>query len=223
MKRSFKERIELLGLSYGKEMFVLIFINILILAACVSGYIFLKEIVIALIGTVVIVVFNFLYLSKYQSMEKALEKEHVDELISLLSYFEMFISNKNNVYTSLRMLIPYCSKFMEDAINTLLFQIDSDKSVQPFIYFANKFSNKIIESLMLSIYQMVDNGENTNQFDEFNNLFATVSREYHFSLIEDKKKSLDTLNSFPLFGAGAITIVLTLCILLVVKDMINGV
>lgn len=221
MKRSFKERIVGLGLSYQKELTIYIVANILILLISIVSYLFLNQIILMIVGIVGLLVFNFFYLTKYTTLEQQRDKEHADELISLLSYFEIFISNKKNVYTSLKMLIPYSSPFMEDALNTLLIQIDEDKSVQPFVYFASKFSNKIIESLMMSIYQMVDNGENDKQFDEFNNLFATVSREYHASLIEDKKKSLETLNSFPLFGAGAIVIVLTLCILTVVGDMVN--
>lgn len=221
MKKSFKDRIIGLGLSYQKEISTIVVINLVLLASIVVAYLYLKQMIVLIIGVLVIAIFNFFYLTRYSSIEKRIEKKHVDELISLLSYFEIFISNKNNVYVSLRMLIPYSSQFMQDALNSLLLQIDSDKTVQPFITFANKFSNRIIESLMLSIYQMIDNGESTRQFDEFDSLFSTISKDFHNSLIEDKKKSLDTMTSFPLFGAGAIVIILTVCILSVVGDMIS--
>ena len=153
--------------------------------------------------------------------EKRIEKARVDELIGLLAYFEMFISNGNNIYTSFRMLIPYSSIFMEEAINDLLNQIDVDKSVGPYIEFASKFSNRIIESLMLSIFQMVDNGENGEQFQEFNFLFSGVSKDHQLSKIDSKMKGLSTLDSIPLFGAGAITIILAMSILSIVGDFID--
>ena len=221
MKKSFKERLSALGLSYKREIGVLITLNILCVALLVFAYFILKQLLIVLVGVLVLGIINFLYLSRYSQMERKIEKDHVDELIALLTYFEIYISNKNNVYTSLKMLIPFSSPFMEEALTTLLNQIDKDKSVEPFVAFSNKFSNKIIESLMLSIYQMVDNGEDTRQFIEFDNLFSNVSREFHNSLIEEKSKSLEVMNSFPLFGAGAIVIVLTLSILSVVGEMIN--
>lgn len=221
MKKSFKERITDLNLSYKKEVYLLVLINILIIVVAVAGYYFLKQIIIALLGVVILLVANFLYLSRYSSLEKRLEKNRVDELISLLSYFEMFISNGNNVYTSFKLLIPYSSIFMETAINDLLSQIDADKSVGPFIEFASKFSNRIIESLMLSIYQMVDNGQNGEQFQEFNFLFSVVEKDHQVSKIEEKRRSISTLDSFPLFGAGAITVILALSILSIVGDLID--
>lgn len=221
MKRSFKERIALLGLNYSREILIIFSLNFLLLAIGGVAYYFFKEIIILFVAVILLAALNFVYFSRYSSLEKKQEKERVDELISLLSYFEIYISNKHNVYNAFKMLLPYCSTFMEGAINDLLNQIDMDKSVGPFITFASKFTNRVVESLMLSIYQMVDNGGDEHQFDEFNMLFSTVSREFHHDLIDAKSRSLDQLNSWPLFGAGAIIITLTMCIMSVIGDMIN--
>ncbi len=221
MKKPFKERVSELGLSYTKEIIVMVVILLICLVGGFTIYYFLNEIYIAIIVGFLGIIGDFLYVSRYSSIEKRIKKEHVDELISLLSYFEIFISNKNNVYTSFKMLIPYCSIFMEDAINSLLSQIDSDKTVGPYINFASKFSDHIVESLMLSIYQMVDNGENVNQFSEFELLFNNIRNKYQEDLLDSKKKSLETLNSFPLIGAGIITITLSISIISIIGDYIN--
>ena len=222
MKRSFKDRIVSLGLSYQKEVAFLFIINFLILIGAAAVYLFLfQKILVVIIGAAILLATNYLFISRYSMIEKNIQKEHLDELISLLSYFELFISNGNNVYNSFKLLIPYSSMFMEDAITSLLNQIDSDKTVGPFITFASKFDNHIVESLMLSIYQMVDNGENSGQFNEFSVLFSTISKEHHDRVIEQKKNKLDTLDSLPLFGAGAITIVLAMSILTIVGDLID--
>lgn len=221
MKKPFKERVSELGLSYTKEIIVMVVILLICLVGGFAIYYFLNEIYIAIIVGFLGIIGDFLYVSRYSSIEKRIKKEHVDELISLLSYFEIFISNKNNVYTSFKMLIPYCSIFMEDAINSLLSQIDSDKTVGPYINFASKFSDHIVESLMLSIYQMVDNGENVSQFTEFELLFNNIRNKYQEDLLDSKKKSLETLNSFPLIGAGIITITLSISIISIIGDYIN--
>ena len=221
MKNSFKDRIISLGLSYQKEILILIIINILVLGIGAGAYLYFSHWLTFLVMGIVLIGANFLYLSRYGSLEKQREKDHVDELISLLSYLEIFISHGNNVYTSFKMLIPYCSTFMEDAINSLLNQIDADKSVGPFITFAAKFHNRVIESLMLSIYQMVDNGENSGQFSEFNILFSNIAKEHEADLIEEKKRKLNSLDSWPLIGSGAITIVLAIAILNIIGDYIN--
>ena len=146
MKKSYKDRISSLGLSYQKEVTFLLIINVLVIGMGVGAYFYFQHwLVFAVLG-VALIASNFLYLSRYGSLEKQQEKEHVNELISLLSYFEIFISNGNNVYTAFKMLIPYSTTFMEDAINSMLNQIDVDKSVGPFITFASKFNNRIMLS-----------------------------------------------------------------------------
>ena len=221
MKRSLKDRINALGLSYQKEMMFLILLIVIVIALAFITYIFVKQIYFPLfiVGGGVIAV--YFYLSRYSSLERKQEKEHVDQLISLLSYFEIFISNGNNVYTSFKMLIPYAEIFIQDAINAMLMQIDVDKTIGPYINFASKFNNRTIESLMLSIYQMVDNGENTIELSEFNLLFNNIKEKHFDEMIDSHKKSLDLFNSFPLIGAGAITIVLSLCIVSIIGDYVN--
>ena len=221
MKRSLKDRINALGLSYQKEMMFLVLLIVIVIALAFITYMFFKQIYFPLfiVGGGAIAV--YFYLSRYSSLERKQEKEHVDQLISLLSYFEIFISNGNNVYTSFKMLIPYAEIFIQDAINAMLMQIDVDKTIGPYINFASKFNNRTIESLMLSIYQMVDNGENTIELSEFNLLFNNIKEKHFDEMIDSHKKSLDLFNSFPLIGAGAITIVLSLCIVSIIGDYVN--
>lgn len=221
MKRTLKERIESLGLSFQKEMLTLAIIIILSIALSVVSYIFLKEIIIPLITIGFGVIATYFYLSRYSALEKKKEKDKVEEFISLLSYFEVFISNGNNVYTSFKYLLPYSSNLLQEEIETLLNQIDVDKTVGPFINFASKFNNRTIESLMLSIYQMVDNGENSGEMTEFNVIFANFKEKHLSYIIERKKKSLESLGSFPLIGAGAITLILSISIISIIGDFVN--
>lgn len=221
MKKSFRDRITSLGLSFSKEMLIIFSIIVLFVGGAFAVYFYFKELYISIIIGVGGFILAFFYISRYSNLEREIEKNHVRELISLLNYFEIFISNKNNVYTSLKMLIPYSSTFMDEAISSLLNQIDSDKTVGPYINFAQKFNNRIIDSLMLSIYQMVDNGEDDNQFSEFDLLFSNVREKYQDELINNKQKALDVVNSFPLFGAGGITIALSMSIISIIGDYVN--
>lgn len=221
MKKSLKTRLTLLGLSYQKEVAILLLIPMIFAIGGFAIYFFFKEIIAGVGIAIAGLVLDYLYFSRYSKLEKEMEREHINEFISLMSYFEAFISNGNNVYSSFKMLIPYSSPYMDDVINSLLIQIDMDKSVGPYITFASKFNSHIIESLMLSIYQMIDSGESTNQFTEFEFLFSNIKNSYSESLIEEKKKSLDSLNSFPLIGAGFLTITLSICIVSLIGGYIN--
>lgn len=221
MKKSLKTRLTLLGLSYQKEVAILLLIPMIFAIGGFAIYFFFKEVIAGVGIAIAGLVLDYLYFSRYSKLEKEMEREHINEFISLMSYFEAFISNGNNVYNSFKMLIPYSSPYMDDVINSLLIQIDMDKSVGPYITFASKFNSHVIESLMLSIYQMIDSGESTNQFTEFEFLFSNIKNSYSESLIEEKKKSLDSLNSFPLIGAGFLIITLSICIVSLIGGYIN--
>ena len=221
MKRTLKERISALGLSYQRELLIIFLILLFAVGGALAFILFLKQTIIGVIVIAIGIVALYFYLSRYSAMERRQKKENVDHLISLISYFEIFISNGHNVYTSLKMLLDYADPFLEDALTSMLNQIDVDKTVGPFITFASKFDDQIVQSLMLSIYQMVDNGGEAINLNEFDILFNSIKEKYHDDLIENKKRSLESLNSFPLIAAGAVTLVLSLSVISVIGDYVN--
>lgn len=152
-------------------------------------------------------------------MIKRMKDNRNSEFISLLSYFELFISNHNNVYKSFESIIPYCSDWMQEKVDNMLKEIDQDKSVAPFVNFANNFEYLVIQNVMISIYQMVDQGESQQMLSQFDHLFTSLSDNLFSEKIESKTKSLDTLNAFPLLGAGLITIILTFSIMSILGDI----
>ena len=221
MKNKLKEIIESVGLSYRKEILKIVLINLALLLGTGAIYYFTKNIVYTIMLLIGLVVVNYMLLSRFSDLKKALIKKHENELITIITYFEVYIRNKNNVYQSFNLLIPYCSSWMKDKVETLLKEIDNDKSVQPFVNFANNFEQLSSHSLLLSIYQMVDQGENSHQLEQFDIIFDELARNRHKEMMEQKEKSLGNMSTFPLIGAGAITVTLTISIISVLGDLMN--
>ena len=221
MKNKLKETIEFVGLSYTKEMLKIVLLNILILGCSFLIYLLLNNLIFAIFVLISLITADYFLLSRYNDKKKVLLKNRENELIAIISYFEVYVQNKNNVYQSFNMLIPYCSPWMKDKIEVLLKEIDEDKSVQPFVNFANNFQQLSTHSLMLSIYQMVDQGENTHQLKQFDVIFTELARNRNREMMEQKSNSLANMSTFPLVGAGLITITLTMSILSILGDLIN--
>ena len=119
------------------------------------------------------------------------------------------------------MLLSYCSDWMKDKIEIFLKEIDEDKSVQPFVNFAKNFKQLASHSLMLSIYQMVDQGENSEQLQQFNVIFDELAKNRNREMMEQKERGLANMSTFPLIGAGLITVTLTISILSILGDLMN--
>lgn len=220
-KSNLKETIDFVGLSYKKELTIVLVINIAFFVGAVLIYIFLKNFIYSVFILVAIAVLDYFMFSRYSDKKKAILKNRENELVSIISYFDVYIRNNKNVYQSFNQLIPYCSNWMKEKVEDLLKEIDEDKSVQPYVNFANNFQNLSMHSLMISIYQMVDQGESAEQLTHFNVIFEEISRVRQQEMINQKDKALSGMSTFPLIGAGMITIALTISILTILGDLIN--
>ena len=204
-----------------KEIIKIALVNFLIIGAAVTLTVFLKQVMIAFVGIIVMVIANYLIFNSYLDKKKAILDEREHEFIAIISYFQFFITNSYNIYQAFQSLIAYASPWMEEQIQSLILEIDNDKSVKPFINFANKFKNNVAGNVMMSIYQMVDEGENGLHMYQFNSLFQQLSKCQQIELIDTKERSMGSISSYPLIGAGAITVLLTFGIISVMGEMIN--
>ena len=221
MLKRFDDLLIFISANKTKEIIKIAATNVLIIVAAVTLTIFLKQVMIAFVGVVAVVIVNYLIFNSYLDKKKATLDEREHEFIAIISYFQFFITNSYNVYQAFQSLVAYSSPWMEEQIQSLILEIDNDKSVKPFINFANKFKNNVAGNVMMSIYQMVDEGENGLHMYQFNSLFQQLSKSQQIELIDAKERSMGSISSFPLIGAGAITVLLTFGIISVMGEMIN--
>lgn len=220
MKNSLKETIDFVGLSYKKELLKIILINAVLLVGAVLVYFLLDNLIYAIMLFIGLCLLDFFLLTRYNDKKQAILKNRENELVAIISYFEVYIQNNNNVYQSFAQLVPYCSDWMKEKIETMLTEIDNDKTVQPFINFAKNFQQLSSHSLMLSIYQMIDQGENSEQLLQFNIIFDELSKNRNKEMINQQDRALSNMSTFPLIGAGLITVTLTISILTILGDLI---
>ena len=213
--------LEELGLSFKKEVIKFAIINVFFLAMALLIFFFKLELYFFLVLGALLFVGDYLFILSYSVRYRNYIESHDDEMITLFSYFQVFLANHEPVYVAFKSLIDYSSNWMKEKIERLLKDIDEDKTVLPFVNFSKNFSNMVYESLCISIFQMIDEGESLEKINEFTFLFNEANEANRQLKKAKKKRSLDVLSSLPLFGAGMITIVLTLSIISSIGDMIN--
>ena len=221
MKNKLKKQIEYCGLNYSSEIRKIILLNIISLIVALITYFFYRNISLIISFSALVLVINYQIVSNYSAKVKLLDEERENEFVTIISYFEIFISNKNNVYQSFSKTIPYCSDWMKDVMSNFLKDIDGDKTIQPFINFANNFKIKIVTNIMLSIYTMVDQGESFEQINQFQILFEQLQKSKRIENLEKKQRSLSILASLPLVGAAGMTIALTISVIQIIGDLVN--
>ena len=221
MANFLQKDIEFIGLDYKKELIKIIGINILLVTSIAFGFILLKMPIILIMGLLVLLAADYFIYFTYSSKKSSLIKERSDEFVHIISYFRIFIKNKNNVYQSFNKLLAYSSEWMKDKIEIMLRAIDADKSIKPFTDFADRFDLPIARNVMISIYQMVEQGEVSSQLNQFTILFEQMSQTLNEERKDRKAKSFDIISFLPIVGAAIITMALTFSMLSLVGDMVN--
>ena len=219
--RKFDELLTFIGANKRLEILKLLLANIVTITGFALIVVLLKQWMMTFVGVMALAILNYLFFNSYISKKKEILKDRENELITIIGYFQFFISNSYNVYQAFKSLVPYSSPWMEEQILSLTNEIDNDKSIKPFMNFANKFTNKVAGNVMLSIYQMVDEGENNIHMLQFESLFQQLSRDLNEQRIDEKDRSMGSISSLPLIGAGAVTVLLTFGISSLMGEMIS--
>ena len=219
--KKFDDLLLFISASKTKELTKIIAINVSIIAVIAVATIFLRQIMIVFVGIIGVAIADYMIFNSYISKKNAILDARENEFISIIGYFQFYISNSYNVYQAFQALQAYASPWMEEQIQSMILEIDNDKSVKPFVNFANKFRNKVTSNVMLSIYQMVDEGESNLHMMQFNALFEQLNKNHQKELIDSKERNMSSISSLPLIGAGAITVLLTFGIISVMGEMIN--
>lgn len=220
--KKLKNRIINLGLNFKKEIAILIVVNVLLIATSAVLFIIFHNIMYLVAPLIAAIGFTLFYLSRYSSIEERNQQENIKDFITLFTFFKTYIQNEYNVYQALIEISHFADPFSLEKLNTLIADMDKDKSVEPFIRFAKEYKLLLIEQLMISIYQMIEQGNDSSYMREFDILFTKLSEEEYKKEVESKNKKLSTLTIFPLVGSGFLIVLITIGVVQVIGDMLNG-
>lgn len=219
----FRTKIDALGLNYRKEILIFSIGNVVVLLAAVGIPFLFDNMYLFVMAAPLLLAFNGWQLFRYKSIAANKEKSAREELVYLLSYFKIYLANGYNVYSAFREIMAFAGPELKEKLSELLAGIDEDKSVRPFIRFAKSFNLLAVEQLMVSIYQLVDEGNATNYLRQFEIIFSKLEDELSASLIERKRNALAGAAAFPLIGAAILIIVVTSGVIDVIGEMVNGI
>lgn len=217
-----KQKMITLGLSPKREFTILAIADFVLVFAAVALFVFLKNIIYLAGGLGLSFVFTLIYLTRYSKMIVAKNNENLQEFASLFGYFRIYIHNGYSVYSALKEITNFANDDLRKSLRTLIKDIDEDKSVKPFVKFASQFKEIIVEEMMISIYQLIDDGEQSDYLIQYELIFDKFSDLLYERYLQNKKTKLGTICSTALVGSCFLVIVLTIGIIGVIGDMING-
>lgn len=221
--KKLKEKMLILGLKPKREFLIVLITDLVLIIAAALTFIFLKQVMYLATCLGVALVFDLLFLTRYSKQISNKNTENLQEFAVLFGYFRIYIHNGFSVYSGLKELLNFANPTLKKDLQELISDIDSDKSVQPFIKFGKKFNEIIVEEMMISIYQMIDDGENSDYLVQFELIFDKFSDLLYEKYLRAKNSKLATLSNAPLIGASFLVIVLTIGVISILGEVINGI
>ncbi len=219
--KKLKSRMINLGLSPKKEMSTGLLISLFFIGLGVASLFLVETYLYLGISIVVMLIFNIFYFTRYSSMEKTQADQAKQDFVSLFTFFKIYLHNGYSVYTALKEIQSFADKQLAMFLSELIHDIDEDKSITPFIRFGRKFNDLIIEEMMISIYQMIDDGSNPSHLSQFDLIFGKISDLTYQKELNKKRNGLASMSTFPLVGSGVLIIMVTIGIITVMEEMIN--
>ena len=223
MIKKIKNQMLQLGLNPKKEGWILLIVNIVFIVSGLATFLIFKQLLYLLTCVGVSFIFDFVFLTRYSRRIESKNTENLHDFAALFGYFRIFIHNGYSVYSALKELVVFANDDLKKYLLDLLKNIDEDKSVQPFVDFAHHFNEIIVEEMMISIYQLIDDGETSDYLMQFELIFDKFSDLLYQRYLRGKDSRLGTIGSTPLIGSCFLIIVLTIGIISVIGELINGI
>ena len=196
-----KEKMLSLGLNPKREITILLLVDSVLTLGAIGTALFLKDIIYPAICGGLAVIFDLVYLTRYSKLISAKNAENLQEFAALFGYFRIYIHNGYSVYSALKELINFANEDLRKSLTRLVNEIDLDKTVQPFVKFARQFNEIIIEEMMVSIYQMIDDGESSDYLIQVEMIFEKFSDLLYERYLKSKNSKLGAITSSALIGS----------------------
>lgn len=223
MLKKLKSRIKSLNFNPKNELIKFIILVIGILALTALAYFTLNKFYVLILGILIEFCGVFAFIYRYKLYEEDKRRRLEQEFVEVFSYIRIYLVNKENVYVAIQKASKYSSKEMNDQITNLLKKIDEDKSIVPFLDFAGYFKNKIIEEVMISMYQMIDGGYTEMYLNQFISIFEQFRNRLNNENMQKRYKKLNFYNTLSIVGSGYLMFVMLLAIVHILGELTNGI
>jgi hypothetical protein len=170
----------------------------------------------------VIVLADYFFLGRGDRLLKAQKEKFEAEFVHIFAYFSIFIENGFPVYPALSEAKRFASPALAEKMGKLLQGIDEDKTVTPFLAFAEIFPSLEIRQVMISIYKMAEEGGGEAYIRQFQTIFASLASQKRKDLLGKTKSRLEGLCFLPLIDSGVTMGLIVIGIVIVIGDLVNG-
>ena len=191
----------MVGLNPKKEWLIFSFSILIFLALGVTLSILMSNFYLLIPTFILALIYGYVFLDRPKSILKAKKENLRMEFVKLFSFLRVFLSNGHSVYSALSETRSYARGDSLDLFDKLIEGIDINKTIEPYLEFADAFDSIEIKQAMIATYELsLDGGK--ERFAHFDSVFQRISEEKRDEAFYLFKNKLANMNFFPLIGSA---------------------
>jgi uncharacterized membrane protein YiaA len=165
---------------------------------------------------------GFDYVQREAQKELRLQEQQ-QALISTYRLIKVLVMQGQSPYQALVTILPFVDRTIADAFHQLILHIDQDKSLTPYLDFANQFHSLMIEQLFFALYQLENQGGDARHFQQFQYLFDQAEQQHYQEAMQAFHETMQQQNQWVMVATGLIAIGLLLGVMTLIGGLIHGV
>lgn len=169
-----------------------------------------------------LVLIGFDYVQRQADKEVHLQHQQ-QALIAAYRLIKVLVMQGQSPYQALVTILPFVDQTITDAFHQLILHIDQDKSLSPYIDFANQFHSLMIEQLFFALYQLENQGGDARHFQQFQYLFDQAEHQHYQEAMQAFHETMQQQNQWVMVATGLIAISLLLGVMTLIGGLIRGV
>lgn len=208
-----------LGINYKKAMNNRIKTSILILILFLVLGVIMKNIYVIISSFFVALIF---YKYQYYSTKNKRKKLIVLKRRMFPSFVKklLILLRTNNIYVSLNKMLDFTDDPIKKYLVQLIDEIDKDKSVQPYINFANNMEFIEAYQIMIMLYSFSEKAMNQKHLSNLENMIFQLYNNEIDEVVESKKRLMWMYPNFTILTMMALIFALAIFMLF---DTLKGV
>jgi hypothetical protein len=164
----------------------------------------------------------YLYL-QHERTKELLLAEKQKYFIDAYRLIKVLLMQSISPYQSLQTILPFVHPNLAQDVHTLLLSIDQDKSIFPYLQFANRFHSLMIEQLMFALYQLENQGGGSQQLQQFQYLFDQADQQHYQGQLLQFHEQMQNANGYVMAATGLIAFSLLVGVIQLIAGMIYGI
>ena len=162
---------------------------------------------------VVVCAFGFIYfymhISALRSMAKQLTNSKEIAFNGFYRYVITLLKNNHILYSALQASLEYVDEVLIDDVNSLISDMESDPSLEPFMKFSTNFDDDTIKQMIILLYKTQEVGIINDVLDSINECMVHLQDTSIKNYIGKEEKKIERYYMMPIILSAAVMIIIS--------------